>query len=104
MERKNEDRLWRDRFKNRTRKSRPNLSAIEQIHQQLDTRQKLFCDCPPTLRKDEPEFTFIRRLRPTQSELGEVDPAALFEFKKGRTIIYEGYSDTACLVEADGGA
>ena len=43
----------------------------------------------------------MRRLRPTQSELGEVDPAALFEFKKGRTIVYEGYRDTTCLVEAD---
>ena len=45
---------------------------------------------------------FTRRLRPTQSELGEVDPAALFEFKKGKVIIYEGYLDTTCLVEADG--
>jgi len=33
--------------------------------------------------------------------LGEVDPAAFFEFKKGRTIVYEGYEDTTCLVEAD---
>lgn len=78
------------------------MSEVKQIHQQLDTKHKLFCDCSPELRKDEPDFTFIRRLRPTQSELGEVDPAALFEFKKGRTIIYEGFNDTTCLVEADG--
>ncbi|MCK5626209.1 hypothetical protein KAI11_05070 [Candidatus Bathyarchaeota archaeon] len=44
----------------------------------------------------------MRRLRPTQSELGEIDPAALFEFTKGKTIVYEGYRDTTCLVEADG--
>lgn len=104
MERKNEDRLWRDRFKNWTRKPRPNLSVIEQIHQQLDTKRKLFCNCRPVLRTDKPEFTFIRRLRPTQSELGKVDPAALFEFKKGRTVVYEGYDDTTCLVEADEGS
>ena len=46
----------------------------------------------------------MRRLRPTQSELGEVDPAALFEFQRGKTIVYEGYRDTTCLVEADGGS
>lgn len=63
--------------------------------------QKLFCSCKPILRKDEPTYTFMRRLRPTQSELGEIDPAALFEFKKGKTIFYEGYLDTTCLVEAD---
>ena len=78
-----------------------NLSAAEYIHQQLDTKEKLFCACSPILRKDEAEYTFARRLRPTQSELGEIDPAALFEFKKGKTIIYEGYLDTTCLVEAD---
>jgi len=72
-----------------------------EIHQQLDTRSKLFCDCPTVLREDPPDFTFLRRLRPTQSELGEVDPAALFEFKKGRLMVYEGYDDTVCLVEQD---
>lgn len=82
---------------------RPHLSAVKQIHQQLDTEHKIFCACHPVLRKDEPDFTFMRQLRPTQSELGEVDPAALFEYKKGRTIVYEGYKDTTCLVEADGG-
>lgn len=79
------------------------MNVIEHIHQQLNTKSKLFCDCRHTLRKETPEFTFIRQLRPTQSELGEVDPAALFEFKKDRTIVYEGYEDTTCLVEADEG-
>ena len=97
----NRNRLWRNRTEHWTRKLLPNLSVVEQIHQQLDTRQKLFCACNPVLRKDEPEFTIMRRLRPTQSELGEIDPAALFEFKKGKIIIYEGYLDTTCLVEAD---
>ena len=76
------------------------LIGIE-VHQQLDTKTKLFCSCPTEIREDDPHFTFLRRLRPTQSELGEVDPAALFEFQKGRVHIYENYDDTICLVEQD---
>lgn len=82
----------------------PCTSAIEQIHQQLDTERKLFCSCSPVLCKKEPDFTLVRRLRPTQSELGEIDQAALFEYERGKKIYYEGYLDTTCLVEADGGA
>jgi glutamyl-tRNA(Gln) amidotransferase subunit E len=76
------------------------LVGIE-VHQQLDTRNKLFCNCPTVPREDPPHFTFLRQLRPTQSELGEVDPAALFEFQKGRLNAYEAYDDTVCLVEQD---
>jgi len=72
-----------------------------EIHQQLDTKYKLFCKCPTTLREDEPDIIIVRKLRPTQSELGEVDPAALFEFKRGRIYVYESYDDTVCLVEHD---
>ncbi|KYH38506.1 MAG: glutamyl-tRNA(Gln) amidotransferase subunit E [Candidatus Bathyarchaeota archaeon B23] len=72
-----------------------------EVHQELDTRHKLFCHCPPRLFREEPEYTFVRRLRPSQSELGEVDPAALFEFLKGKTIVYEASRETDCLVEMD---
>lgn len=72
-----------------------------EIHQQLDTSAKLFCSCRPELFKEEPEITFIRRLRPTQSELGQVDPAAYFEFQKGVKILYEANRATSCLVEMD---
>ena len=81
--------------------SRIGLKAGLEIHQQLDTREKLFCSCEPNLFKEEPEYTFLRRLRPTQSELGQVDAAALFEFQKGTKILYEANSDTSCLVEMD---
>lgn len=72
-----------------------------EVHQQLDTSTKLFCHCKPGLFKEEPEITFLRRLRPTQSELGQIDPAAYFEFQKGVKILYEANSETSCLVEMD---
>jgi len=72
-----------------------------EIHQQLDTAEKLFCACKPELFKEDPEITFLRRLRPTQSELGQIDPAAYFEFQKGVKILYEANRATSCLVEMD---
>jgi len=72
-----------------------------EIHQQLETSAKLFCGCKPELFKEEPEITFLRRLRPTQSELGQTDPAAYFEFQKGVKILYEANTATSCLVEMD---
>jgi len=72
-----------------------------EIHQQLNTQTKLFCGCPPALFKEDPEITFLRRLRPTQSELGQVDPAAFFEFQKGVKVLYEANRATSCLVEMD---
>ena len=72
-----------------------------EVHQQLDTSAKLFCSCKPELFKEEPEITFLRRLRPTQSELGQIDPAAYFEFQKGVKILYEANTATSCLVEMD---
>ena len=72
-----------------------------EIHQQLATATKLFCSCPPQLFKDEPQIVFLRRLRPTQSELGQIDPAAFFEFQKGVKVLYEANRETACLVEMD---
>ena len=72
-----------------------------EIHQQLNVNSKLFCNCPPILFKENPEITFLRRLRPTQSELGQIDPAAYFEFQKGVKIQYEASRKSSCLVEMD---
>jgi len=72
-----------------------------EVHQQLDTSSKLFCNCRPELSKEEPTIKFLRRLRPTQSELGQIDPAAFFEFQKGVKIKYEASTETSCLVEMD---
>jgi len=72
-----------------------------EIHQQLATSTKLFCSCPPELFKEDPTLVFLRRLRPTQSELGQIDPSAFFEFQKGMRVLYEANKKTACLVEMD---
>ncbi|MBC7219803.1 MAG: Glu-tRNA(Gln) amidotransferase subunit GatE, partial [Hadesarchaea archaeon] len=71
-----------------------------EIHQELNTH-KLFCSCPSQLRDDDPGFQVRRRLRPTQSELGEVDRAALAEALKGKAFSYQVYPDSICLVELD---
>jgi len=71
-----------------------------EIHQELSTH-KLFCECPSTLQEEEPPIKVRRRLRPTQSELGEVDRAALAEAIKGKGFRYHVYPETICLVELD---
>jgi len=81
--------------------SKVGLKTGLEVHQQLDTETKLFCSCKPQLFKEEPEIMFLRRLRPTQSELGQIDPAAFFEFQKGVKIRYEANRKTSCLVEMD---
>ncbi|VVB90616.1 Glutamyl-tRNA(Gln) amidotransferase subunit E [uncultured archaeon] len=77
------------------------LKSGLEIHQQLDTTEKLFCGCPTLLRDTkESNFEFFRYLRPTQSEMGVVDRAALEEMKLTKKFIYKAY-DTTCLVEND---
>ncbi len=72
-----------------------------EIHQQLDTRHKLFCYCPTPHREvEESNFEFIRYLRLKKSEIGEEDRAAREEVERSRRFVYK-YYDTTCLVEAD---
>ncbi len=71
-----------------------------EIHQQLATSTKLFCPCP-IVKSEELPLSFERRLRPTQSELGQIDPAAVFEFNKGRVNLYRWNPESACLVDMD---
>lgn len=78
------------------------LKAGIEIHQQLDTAEKLFCHCPTKLRDaEERSGEFRRYLRATESEMGELDRAAEEEMKKlNRAYTYYAY-DTTCLVEND---
>jgi glutamyl-tRNA(Gln) amidotransferase subunit E len=77
------------------------LKAGIEIHQQLNTREKLFCRCPTILRRFEDRSgELFRYLRATESELGEIDGAAQEEMKQERRFCYYTY-DTTCLVEND---
>lgn len=75
------------------------LVGIE-VHQQLDISTKLFCACPP-VKSEEFPYRFERRLRPSHGETGRVDPAAVFEYTKGRSNMYFWNPESSCLVEAD---
>jgi len=81
--------------------SLPRIKCGIEIHQMLDTERKLFCACPTVVKKEKADYSFVRRLRLARSEIGEVDPAALFEFEKGLSFVYEGYHENTCLVEMD---
>jgi glutamyl-tRNA(Gln) amidotransferase subunit E len=72
-----------------------------EVHQQLDTEKKLFCNCPVGLRKEDPDGRILRHMRPTLSELGEYDGTALMEFKTRKDVIYELYSSCTCTYEMD---
>ena len=77
------------------------LKAGLEIHQQLNSKHKLFCQCPTVFREaSDSTYSCTRYLRATRSELGEVDQAALEEMMNVREFTYLGY-DTTCLVEND---
>ncbi len=72
-----------------------------EIHQRLDTAEKLFCHCSPKL--DDTEFlgTVERRQRAVAGELGRVDWATEFEGSKKRSFVYQVYRTSVCLVDVD---
>ncbi len=78
------------------------MSGLE-VHQQLLTKEKLFCHCPAGIyNKDEDyDAELIRHMRPTLSELGEYDGTALMEFKTRKKIIYRINNENACTYEID---
>jgi glutamyl-tRNA(Gln) amidotransferase subunit E len=71
-----------------------------EVHQQVAASTKLFCPCP-VMKSEEFPICFDRRLRPSQSELGQIDPAAVFEYNKGKANRYLANPESACLVDAD---
>jgi len=76
------------------------MSGLE-VHQQLDTRSKLFCRCPAGRRNASCDTEILRHMRPTLSELGEYDGTALMEFKTRKEIVYQLNRDTVCTYDID---
>ncbi|MFH0760414.1 MAG: Glu-tRNA(Gln) amidotransferase subunit GatE [Bacteroidota bacterium] len=78
------------------------MSGLE-VHQQLNTREKLFCRCPAGIYHDHEDFNgeLIRHMRPTLSEMGEYDGTALMEFRTRKEIIYRINNENACTYDID---
>ncbi len=72
-----------------------------EIHKQLNTTHKLFCNCKARLSKEKPVSEVRRKLRAVAGELGAVDKAALYETGQKKTFIYKIYDKESCLVELD---
>ncbi len=71
-----------------------------ELHQRLSTKHKLFCKCS-TKGNEDKSREIKRKLHAVPSELGQIDPAALFESKKAPLHTYDFYKGTCCLVETD---
>lgn len=72
-----------------------------EIHQQLNTKTKLFCHCPVGGARERHDAEILRHMRPTLSELGEYDGTALMEFKTKKQVIYRLYRNSTCTYEMD---
>ena len=72
-----------------------------EVHQQLNTKHKLFCPCSTELTGEDYDSEIKRLLRPTQSELGQIDAAAYHESLQKQRFNYESFNHHTCLVETD---
>ncbi len=73
-----------------------------EIHQQLDTETKLFCDCPvETPEADAWTEEYSRYLRSVAGESGEEDEAARLESENRTEYVYRHFDSCSCLVELD---
>lgn len=71
-----------------------------EVHQQLLTKQKLFCGCSAGF-SEEPAGEVKRKLRAVAGETGEVDKAAAYEAGLEKVLTYKTYPNESCLVELD---
>src|SRR3989338_10899947 len=86
------------------------LRAGLEIHQQLASGHKLFCNCPVRttpegrqsgLKSEEFPLEIKRKLRVVPSELGEYDTAAEFEYLRDRSFVYKFNPESSCTIELD---
>ncbi|QEE14517.1 Glu-tRNA(Gln) amidotransferase subunit GatE [Promethearchaeum syntrophicum] len=74
-----------------------------EVHHQIKTKRKLFCNCKPEMVKSttEPDYRFERYFRPVLGEMGDYDPGMLIEYEKGYRCIYHAFEDVDCIYEQD---
>ena len=75
-------------------------SGLE-IHQQINSNGKLFCDCVPVLRNDEPDSEIHRKLHAVAGETGKIDVAAEYQTSLKKEFVYQFYNQNNCLIEID---
>ncbi len=75
-------------------------SGLE-IHLQLDTKHKLFCNSLTTMKEKDPIRIVTRKQHPVASELGKIDIAAQHELLRNRIFKYQVFKNETCLVELD---
>ena len=76
------------------------ISGVE-IHQQIFTEKKLFCNCPAGKYTKVHNSEVLRHMRPTLSEFGTYDGTALMEFKTKKEITYLLNKESVCTYEMD---
>ena len=74
-----------------------------EVHHQIKSDRKLFCNCPPILEEDPEnmDYSFYRYFRPVLGEMGDFDPGMLVEFEKGYKVIYFACERNTCTYEMD---
>ncbi|MFW9851838.1 MAG: Glu-tRNA(Gln) amidotransferase subunit GatE [Candidatus Thorarchaeota archaeon] len=74
-----------------------------EVHHQIKSERKLFCNCPPILEEDPEnmDYSFHRYFRPVLGEMGDFDPGMLVEFEKGYKVIYFACERNTCTYEMD---
>ena len=72
-----------------------------EVHHQIETKRKLFCNCEPILSDGEPDYLFERYFRPVLGEMGDFDAGMLIEFEKGYRVIYHAFEESVCVYEQD---
>ncbi len=72
-----------------------------EIHNRLNTKTKLFCNCKPRFSESKPILLIKRKLRAVAGETGQVDVAAMYEYLRDRTFFYQCYPEETCLICID---
>jgi Glu-tRNA(Gln) amidotransferase subunit E-like FAD-binding protein len=72
-----------------------------EIHNRLNTKTKLFCNCKPRFSESKPIEIIKRKLRAVAGEMGQVDVAAMYEYLRDRTFFYNCYPEETCEICVD---